>query len=185
MRIKNILGKKILLIPEKSDEIVTNSGIILPQFARTARSKFTTGGILMVGTMLKEEDYPVGSVVKYLKGSGSPHRQPNEKGEETDYLILEEREILFLNDRICGDRLMVLPCKEEKSNLYIPQTSTVENNHILKGIVVQRGAELVANNPNGIHEKYPVYYYRGSGIEYEEENNKYLILSREEIIFCE
>jgi|GEM_PF-3430704 len=91
-----------------------------------------------------------------------------------------------------GERILVIPDNSDElqtaSGIIIPNSVvSVHNNNLKSGIIAQKGAGTPWNKMPNIHVKQRVYYKRGSGVPYEEEEDgiiaKYLILSYQELLF--
>lgn len=96
MKMKELLGERIAVLPEKIEDTATESGIIIP-----AKSKLRTD--LCTGTVVKKgkgtpwnrmENIHVKQNVLYKHGSGKPYEEERD-GILHKYLILTYNEILF------------------------------------------------------------------------------------------
>ena len=195
MVIDTLLGDRIL-VSSRNAESKTKSGIIL--FNTAPIAPYVTGEIVQTGTMLKDHTHlKAGKFCKFRRGTGEQYNDG-----ENDYLIMRSTEVYLVGDteniKICAspvcytvllaERLLCLPCKEENKTqggiMLLPGAD------LLKALIVIRGVDIIQNNYLGVDDNDFVFYRRGSGLPYPEENDKgdmvnYIILNREEILLAE
>lgn len=88
---------------------------------------------------------------------------------------------------LLGTRIRILPDNSDeqksKGGIIIPASVKGLNNDKKFGIVNLKGTGTPWNRMDDIHLKQRVMYRKGSGMEYEEDGAKYLILEYNEILF--
>lgn len=98
MKLKTILGERVVVLPQKEQERTTPSGIIIPKTAKDANDNIRTGVVVRKGTGApynKMDEIRVHDVVYYRKGAGKPHVEIADDGREIEYLILNFTDILL------------------------------------------------------------------------------------------
>ncbi|MEI6297832.1 MAG: hypothetical protein WCO84_09440 [bacterium] len=89
---KILLGTRIRIIPDNSDEVITKTGIILPESVKTVNSDKKFGIVNMKGTGTpwnRMEDIHLKQRVMYSKGDGLEYEENGAK-----YLILDYNQII-------------------------------------------------------------------------------------------
>lgn len=97
MNIKTLLGDRIIVLPDNSDE-KTDGGIIIPEHLRKKVNPIKSGVIVKKGTGTpwnRMEDIHVKERVCWHNGEGQPYEEVHEDGHIAQYLILKYNEILF------------------------------------------------------------------------------------------
>ena len=96
MQIKTLLGERVIVIPDNSDE-KTASGIIIPEAAKSLKENLKSGIIAKKGTGTKTNpmnDVHLKNRVWYKRESGAPYEEEND-GQTVQYLILSYSEIIL------------------------------------------------------------------------------------------
>jgi len=97
MRMKTLLGDKVMVIPDDSDER-TQSGLIIPQSANSIKNPLKAGVIAKKGTGTPwntMDDVHLKDRVLFKRGSGMVYEEEND-GHTATYLILNYSELLFV-----------------------------------------------------------------------------------------
>lgn len=97
MKIKKLLGERVIIIPDDSDEEITAGGIILPPKVHDPKENLKSGIIAKKGQGVpwnKMEDIHLKQRVYYKRGSGKKYEEEH-NGHIAKYLILAYQELLF------------------------------------------------------------------------------------------
>lgn len=97
MRIKTLLGERIMILPDNSDEIKSTGGIIIPESVKAGNNHLKSGVIVKKGAGVPwnlMDDVHVKERICYRKGAGTPYEEEVD-GRMVKYLILSYAEILL------------------------------------------------------------------------------------------
>lgn len=87
-----LLGEKVLVIPDNSDERTTPGGIIIPKTVKDDNSELKSGIVLRKGTGTPwndMSDIKIKDRVYFRKGAGKPHTE-----DGAEYLIISCNELI-------------------------------------------------------------------------------------------
>lgn len=96
MKLKTLLGERVMVLPEVVRDETTSAGIIIPAKAKQ-KTDLCTGTVVKKGTGTpwnRMENIHVKQQVLYKHGSGKPYEEERD-GMIHKYLILSYSEILF------------------------------------------------------------------------------------------
>ena len=94
---KKLLGERVMVIPDNSDEEKTAGGIIIPKAAETIQNNMKSGIIAKKGTGTpwnRMDDLHLKDRVIFKRESGIPYEEEAD-GHIAKYLILSYDELLF------------------------------------------------------------------------------------------
>lgn len=93
-----LLGTRVRILPDNSDEVKTKGGIIIPDQAKVNNNHLKSGIVNLKGTGTPwnpMDDIHLKQRVMYKRGSGMPYEEEHD-GHTVNYLILEYNELLFV-----------------------------------------------------------------------------------------
>lgn len=99
MRIKTLLGERVLVLPDNSDEKTTPSGIIIPQTVNVGNNHLKSGVITKKGQGTpwnRMDDVHVKQRVMFRRGAGKPYEEETEDGIMANYLMLSYSELILV-----------------------------------------------------------------------------------------
>ena len=94
MKLTKLLGEKVMVIPDNSDERVTPGGIIIPKTVKDKNSHLKSGIIVRKGTGTpwnRMDEFKIKDRVYFKKGSGEPYKE-----DGVEYLKLSYNELLCI-----------------------------------------------------------------------------------------
>lgn len=93
-----LLGERVMVLPDESDERKTPSGLIIPQNVKIHNNQYRAGVIWKKGTGTpwnSMDDVHVKERIGFKRGAGIPYEEETEDGRTVKMLILRYSDILF------------------------------------------------------------------------------------------